>query len=339
VADGVQLARHYWSEIEALPRTQSSSPHRLEHEARGVETCEMCGEEVNMGYVEIINPAESFRIDVPYISLHYLQHGSFRAQGSEHCCEQIDPRSLDCALHADGSMHLLPLADDTDHDGLISLEELHFGYQPNLSDTDNDGCLDGPELSRFLAAEVDSLPRTRQPDTPHRIDSYANGVEACDICGELVNMGFATIINPMLGDSLTVPFLGLHAMEHAGFAYSGTVHNGRADPIRLATLMAGGPMSVQTLQGNAPTEVVLWPAFPNPFNASTTIRYYLPRPSLVQLAVFNDLGQQVTQLVNVERETGYHEVKFDGSSLASGVYIYRLKSDSFVQSRKLILLR
>jgi hypothetical protein len=339
IPDGVQLARQYWGQIEALPRQESSGPYRLEHEAKGVETCEMCGEEVKMGYAEIINPSECFRIDVPYISLHYLQHGSFRAEGSEHCCEQIDPRSLDCALHANGSMHLLPVIDDADSDGLTSPEEAHFGTQPNLPDTDNDGCLDGPELSRFLAAEVDSLPRASRPDVPYRIDSHANGLEACDICGELVNMGFATIINPVLGDSLAVPFLSLHAMEHAGFAYSGTVHNGRVDLIHLATLLAGGATSVQFLQGNTPTEVVLWPAFPNPFNASTTIRYYLPRTSPVELAVFNALGQQVTQLVNTERETGYHEVRFDGSFLASGVYFYRLQAGFFLQSRKLILLR
>jgi hypothetical protein len=59
----------------------------------------------------------------------------------------------------------------------------------------------------------------------------------------------------------------------------------------------------------------------------------------VTLAVFNTLGQQVATLAEGEREAGYHEVKFDASSLASGVYLYRLTAGDYVQARKLILLR
>jgi hypothetical protein len=79
--------------------------------------------------------------------------------------------------------------------------------------------------------------------------------------------------------------------------------------------------------------------YPNPFNASTTIRYGLPIRSHVTLTVFNTLGQQVAVLQNGEREAGYHEVKFDGRNLASGVYLYRLQAGSFVQTRKLLLLK
>ena len=94
--------------------------------------------------------------------------------------------------------------------------------------------------------------------------------------------------------------------------------------------------------------------YPNPFNPSTTIMYALPERSYVRLTVFNTLGQQVATLVQGEQEAGYHEVQFDGSGLASGVYLYRLQvrgSDSaaprdsksgageFVQTRKLVLLQ
>jgi hypothetical protein len=79
--------------------------------------------------------------------------------------------------------------------------------------------------------------------------------------------------------------------------------------------------------------------FPNPFNPSTTIRFGLPHKSTVQLIVYNTLGQQVATLVQGEEEAGYHEVRFDGSNLASGVYFYRLTAGSFVQTRKLLLLR
>jgi hypothetical protein len=57
------------------------------------------------------------------------------------------------------------------------------------------------------------------------------------------------------------------------------------------------------------------------------------------LTVFNTLGQQVATLVNAEMEAGYHEVKFDGSRLASGVYFYRLQAGTYVETKKLLLLR
>jgi predicted esterase len=79
--------------------------------------------------------------------------------------------------------------------------------------------------------------------------------------------------------------------------------------------------------------------FPNPFNPSTTFRYGLPSRSHVTLAVFNTLGQQVAQIQNGEQEAGYHEVKFDGSGLSSGVYFYRIEAGSFLETRKLLLIR
>jgi hypothetical protein len=56
------------------------------------------------------------------------------------------------------------------------------------------------------------------------------------------------------------------------------------------------------------------------------------------LTVFNTLGQQVALLQNGEQEAGYHQVKFDGSGLSSGVYFYRIQPGDFVQTRKLLLI-
>jgi hypothetical protein len=78
---------------------------------------------------------------------------------------------------------------------------------------------------------------------------------------------------------------------------------------------------------------------PNPFNPSSTIRYGLPNKTAVQLSVYNTLGQSVSTLVNGEQEAGYHEVKFDAGKLASGVYLYRMVAGSYVETKKLLLVR
>jgi hypothetical protein len=88
-----------------------------------------------------------------------------------------------------------------------------------------------------------------------------------------------------------------------------------------------------------PHEFRLEQNFPNPFNPSTTIRYGLPVRSHVSVTVYNALGQQVAVLQNGEQEAGYHDVKFDGSHLGSGVYFYRIEAGPFVQTRKLLLIK
>jgi hypothetical protein len=79
--------------------------------------------------------------------------------------------------------------------------------------------------------------------------------------------------------------------------------------------------------------------YPNPFNPSTTIRYSIPRRSHVTLTVFSLLGQQVAVLVGAQQDAGSHEIRFDASGLASGVYFYRLTAEGHTGTRKLVLLR
>lgn len=85
--------------------------------------------------------------------------------------------------------------------------------------------------------------------------------------------------------------------------------------------------------------VVLAQNYPNPFNPSTTIRYALPARTNVTLTVFNTLGQSVATLVNGSESTGTHEVRFDGSGLASGVYFYQLRAGEYLTVKKLLLVR
>ena len=79
--------------------------------------------------------------------------------------------------------------------------------------------------------------------------------------------------------------------------------------------------------------------YPNPFNPSTVIRYSLPVTSYITLKVYSLLGQQVATLVNEEMKPGSHEVTWDASGMASGVYLYRLTAANFVETKKLVLMR
>jgi hypothetical protein len=97
--------------------------------------------------------------------------------------------------------------------------------------------------------------------------------------------------------------------------------------------------SVEVSQSVASAVFQLAQNYPNPFNPSTTIRYALPQRSHVTLTVFNTLGQQVATLVNETQGAGYHDVRFDGSGLASGVYFYRLSAGPYVAAKELLLLK
>lgn len=79
--------------------------------------------------------------------------------------------------------------------------------------------------------------------------------------------------------------------------------------------------------------------YPNPFNPSTTISWQLAASSFVTLKVHNVLGKEVAALVNEEVQAGMHSVNFDASHLSSGIYFYTLKTNSFMQTKKMILLR
>ena len=98
-------------------------------------------------------------------------------------------------------------------------------------------------------------------------------------------------------------------------------------------------IGVSERRSDVPVKFGLEQNFPNPFNPSTTIRYELPRASVVRLTVYDMLGREVIVLVNERKNSGSYEVNFDGSGLASGVYVYRLQSEGFVQAKKLLLLK
>jgi hypothetical protein len=88
-----------------------------------------------------------------------------------------------------------------------------------------------------------------------------------------------------------------------------------------------------------PTSYGLEQNYPNPFNPRTTIRYQLPARGHVSLRVYDMMGREVAVLADAEQEGGHRSVVFDASNLPSGVYFYRLIVGSFVETKKLVVLR
>ncbi|NIR47685.1 T9SS type A sorting domain-containing protein [candidate division KSB1 bacterium] len=113
---------------------------------------------------------------------------------------------------------------------------------------------------------------------------------------------------------------------------------------RFYTAIEGqGVTSVESAEP-VPTNFSLKQNYPNPFNPTTTISYTLPSKTDVKLRIFNLLGQEIRLLIDEEQGTGSHKVQWDGRdelgrTVATGVYVYRLESEEFVRSRKMILLR
>jgi hypothetical protein len=96
--------------------------------------------------------------------------------------------------------------------------------------------------------------------------------------------------------------------------------------------------------GAIPEEFALQQNYPNPFNPSTTIEYQIPEDAVVDITVYNVLGQEVQPLVKGFQSAGYYKVVFDATALPSGVYFYRIKASSvsggeFQETKKLVLLR
>lgn len=77
--------------------------------------------------------------------------------------------------------------------------------------------------------------------------------------------------------------------------------------------------------------------YPNPFNPSTTIRFSVFESSLINLSIFNSLGEKIEELVNEVKEPGVHTIEFNAKDLSSGTYFYRIQTANFVQTNKMIL--
>ena len=249
VPDGVDLALRLSAAVDALPETPSATEAYVTHHlAFGMENCAVCGEAVNMGFLEVRHPREDQSMTLPYIAKHFLEHGSFSYSGDLHT-GRIVPPLLKFILETDGRGHLVaePPGTDQDQDGLRDWEEPAFGTDPQQPDTDGDLLVDGIDTGRELRRALNALPVAVRPedgptDRPFVVQSMMNGVETCPRCGLVQTMGIWEVINPVIKDSLRIPSMALHYLEHGGFGWAGGQlfgSQGRVDPRQLQALLTG----------------------------------------------------------------------------------------------------
>jgi hypothetical protein len=121
--------------------------------------------------------------------------------------------------------------------------------------------------------------------------------------------------------------------KYSAFAYAG---QGPANMyFNQESLVTG----VTPVTGNVPNNFVLMQNFPNPFNPTTTIRFDVPKTGFVSLKIYDVLGNEVTTLVNENLNPNTYEVSWDANRFASGIYFYKLVSGSFVDVKKMILVK
>ncbi len=147
-------------------------------------------------------------------------------------------------------------------------------------------------------------------------------------------------INPGLNQNVVVTFraTGLAIGTYSGFLK--VISNDPVTPVRDVRVRLNiGQVDVQNSSLGLPEKFELSQNYPNPFNPSTKIRFAIPQASNVSLKIFDVLGKEVMTLVNGQRQAGYYDAEFNGANLASGMYFYKLEAGSFVETKRMMLIK
>ncbi len=119
--------------------------------------------------------------------------------------------------------------------------------------------------------------------------------------------------------------------------YLRTVINFWGDP--SLKLKFDATVNVEEPITEIPNDFILYSNYPNPFNASTTIKYQVPFQANISLKLYDILGREVAILVDEQKQAGRYEARFTDINLTSGIYLYTLRAGAFVQTKKMILLK
>ncbi len=222
----------------------------------------------------------------------------------------------------------------TDVDGTNSLMFKGHSWSPFIKEPD------GTLVSSCKTCHPDMLPEGARA----LVDVWKDEFNKLDLSAQ-AKVSVADSVLQSSTDTMKTRLLAEahHNLEYAESDESGGFHNHRYlvallnDAASKANFVVTGVMVRD--DAGVPRAYALDQNYPNPFNPATTIRYELPKASGVTLKVYNILGQEVATLVDEYQSAGYKSVRFNGSGLASGIYVYRLQAGDYVAAKKFVLLK
>jgi len=108
---------------------------------------------------------------------------------------------------------------------------------------------------------------------------------------------------------------------------------------KLLTMLNGKEINTKNItSNNLPKHFRLYQNYPNPFNPMTTIKYEIPKDGNIKLTVYDITGREIIS-INEYRQAGVYTYTFDGTNLASGVYIYKVTAGNFTETKKMVLIK
>lgn len=100
-----------------------------------------------------------------------------------------------------------------------------------------------------------------------------------------------------------------------------------------------GTTGIKLINSNVPEQYKLFENYPNPFNNSTNIKFQIPQTEDVKILLFDITGKEITTLVNNRLKEGTYQICFDAINITSGVYLYRLQTNNYTETKKMILIK
>jgi len=154
--------------------------------------------------------------------------------------------------------------------------------------------------------------------------------------GQIVDLGVWASTNNgnnwiQLSDGIYNKYIDAIAFDSTNFGFVGSLAGGLYKSI-YSTIIKGNV-------AETPKTFSLEQNYPNPFNTTTKICYSLPKDAYVKLKVYNIVGREICTLANAQQKAGYYQYLFDGYNLPSGTYFYRLETNNFTYTKRMVLLK
>jgi enterochelin esterase family protein len=205
------------------------------------------------------------------------------------------------------------------------------------------GASNGGNISLWLALNYSNVFGHVAAQSSNIQSSISSGFQSAPLLNLKFYMDIGTYDIPLL-IQLVNNFIPI--LQSKGYVYQYQVYheghswgNWRAHIDNALIMFFPGSASTLRTSLYRPEGYMLNQNYPNPFNPSTVITWQLAFGGAVELSVYNITGQKVAVLFDERQPAGFHSIEWDASGLASGVYLYRLEAEGYVQTRKMILMK